>query len=166
MNQRQLCDSRSQDRAAFEFQQLIELTLPGSLKTFNGSNSGVIRRIEAAASPQTQIVDRQIPRHREQPCIELASRIVSADLLDHSQPGLLKHIISGNGILKQSVEESIQPVLIPRHYRAQRIQFPALKSRDRVFMGTECVRIHGGRENHINGYTDFRSEKTHWGMGE
>jgi hypothetical protein len=91
----------------------------------------------------------------------LPSRVVSTDLLDHSQPRLLKHIVGGNRILKQSVKKTIQTVLIPSHHGAQRIQFPAFKARNRVFLGTECVRIHGGRENHNNGYTDFHPEKTH-----
>src|SRR5204863_4766049 len=127
VNHRQLRDSGRKNSTALEFQQLIELALSDGFKTFNGRDSGFIRRIEAAASPQPEIVDRQVPCHRKQPCVELTPRVVSANLLDHPQPRLLKYIIGGDGILKQSEQEAIQAVLIPSHDGAQRIQFPALE---------------------------------------
>src|SRR5712691_4903506 len=72
------------------------------------------RLVQALRTVAPQMVNRQIPRHRKQPGVEIAAGIKTLDALGDAQPGLLKQIFGQGRLAHQPQQVTIEPVLIAR----------------------------------------------------
>ena len=83
-----------------------------------------------------EMVEGEIARHGEEPRIEAARWIVSANFLRHAKPGLLKEVFSFGGFADEAQEIAIEAVLITRDQRGERVEVPAPQLHD------VCVKHH------------------------
>src|SRR5580698_5421153 len=101
-----------------------------------------------------------VARNGEQPSLEVSLWIVVPNFLRHPYPGHLEQVLGLRRLAHHAEQIAVQPVLIPRHQRRQRVQIPSPKLCYVTLHSHSALPGHCRAAHHI-GTTAKPAEKTH-----